>query len=537
VSARADAVLEPRLFADFATPPGTGAEPDPRPADGRADGPGDGSTGATDGVGAEPDAVLAERAWLAGDPVTALAAADRALAAGDDPLGRAATVVAAAAGADGALSEAATRWRGVAAIGGGAAAVQAHARAALACALVGRVATAEADLAAARAGLADPAPRGLTVLLDGVSAVLDAVRGDLRGASDRLAGLAAATVPSDAFAVDSWPELVIEVLAAGGEEEVARAVLAAHPSEPSGRRLLLAAWLDLRAGRLADARVGLAAAAKRPALRRNAVLAAAVTVGLARRSGDAAALATTWHRVAPVVAGAEVELLQVDVWGELSTGAAAVPAAGPAAAAIAASIDAAVAAAGGPTWCAAAALWWRVQRAVVAADPAAAAAAAAELSALAGGSGRVQAVAAAAGCWADVLAGRVEVGAVRTAAQRLVGTGRPWEAAALCLAAAARTDEPATARELLGAGRTLRGRVSPDRAVGRDGLSRREREVGRLVLDGLTQREIGARLYISPKTVEQHVARLRQKLVAANRAELVAALRTRLQPPATRREG
>jgi DNA-binding NarL/FixJ family response regulator len=119
----------------------------------------------------------------------------------------------------------------------------------------------------------------------------------------------------------------------------------------------------------------------------------------------------------------------------------------------------------------------------------------------------------------------------------MVGVGRPWEAAALCLAAAGRASEPATARELLGLGRTLRGRVSPDRAIGRDGLSQREREVGRLVLDGLTQREIGARLYISPKTVEQHVARLRQKLVAANRAELVAALRARLQPPGPRRTG
>jgi DNA-binding CsgD family transcriptional regulator len=54
--------------------------------------------------------------------------------------------------------------------------------------------------------------------------------------------------------------------------------------------------------------------------------------------------------------------------------------------------------------------------------------------------------------------------------------------------------------------------------------------VGALVVDGLTQKEIGARLYISPKTVEQHVARMRQKLAASNRAALVAALRTQLGP-------
>jgi hypothetical protein len=45
---------------------------------------------------------------------------------------------------------------------------------------------------------------------------------------------------------------------------------------------------------------------------------------------------------------------------------------------------------------------------------------------------------------------------------------------------------------------------------------------------GLTQKEIGARLYISPKTLEQHVARLRRKLAATNRAGLVAALRAHL---------
>ena len=53
--------------------------------------------------------------------------------------------------------------------------------------------------------------------------------------------------------------------------------------------------------------------------------------------------------------------------------------------------------------------------------------------------------------------------------------------------------------------------------------------MGALVIDGLTHREIGARLYISPKTVEQHVARLRQKLAASNRATLVAGLRACLE--------
>ena len=77
-------------------------------------------------------------------------------------------------------------------------------------------------------------------------------------------------------------------------------------------------------------------------------------------------------------------------------------------------------------------------------------------------------------------------------------------------------------------GRGLRTSAGAPGRTAPGGLSDREREVGALVVDGLTHREIGARLYISPKTVEQHVARLRQKLAASNRATLVAALRPHL---------
>ncbi|AFR46771.1 hypothetical protein KTR9_0103 [Gordonia sp. KTR9] len=41
----------------------------------------------------------------------------------------------------------------------------------------------------------------------------------------------------------------------------------------------------------------------------------------------------------------------------------------------------------------------------------------------------------------------------------------------------------------------------------------------------MTHREIGERLYISAKTVEHHVARIRRRLDAGSRSELLAALR------------
>ena len=51
------------------------------------------------------------------------------------------------------------------------------------------------------------------------------------------------------------------------------------------------------------------------------------------------------------------------------------------------------------------------------------------------------------------------------------------------------------------------------------GISVREREVLALLADGLTDREIGERLGISPRTVETHVGSLLSKLGVRNRAQ------------------
>lgn len=53
-------------------------------------------------------------------------------------------------------------------------------------------------------------------------------------------------------------------------------------------------------------------------------------------------------------------------------------------------------------------------------------------------------------------------------------------------------------------------------------LTPREREVMRLVADGLTNRQIGERLYISEKTASVHVSNVLTKLGASGRAEAVA---------------
>ena len=64
-----------------------------------------------------------------------------------------------------------------------------------------------------------------------------------------------------------------------------------------------------------------------------------------------------------------------------------------------------------------------------------------------------------------------------------------------------------------------KGRAGP-KAVGL--LSRREVEVLRLLGEGLSNREIAERLFISPKTAEHHVSRIYAKLGLSTRGEAAA---------------
>ena len=53
-------------------------------------------------------------------------------------------------------------------------------------------------------------------------------------------------------------------------------------------------------------------------------------------------------------------------------------------------------------------------------------------------------------------------------------------------------------------------------------LSAREYDVAQLIAEGLTNREIGARLFVSPKTISAHVEHILAKLGAGRRAEIAA---------------
>jgi DNA-binding CsgD family transcriptional regulator len=345
-----------------------------------------------------------------------------------------------------------------------------------------------------------------------------------------------AWVPADTAAALAAPIAVLAGDAATAETLLTDALRrgTGGPAAAARHRLLLA-WVRLRAGRF-DTAVGELADRPDRADRaedvvpgRDRLVVAALQAGLARRSGDVARLRNAWAGVEQALARRAVDLFQTEMLEELLVAAVRLrqpqridPVLGV--------LEAQLEGLGRPVVWAVALNWLRLQLAVAADDADAVVAQAERLRDLEPPAGRQRAQRVAAQHWAQAFSGRVDVDALGASLDALAFHQLPWEASRLAGQAAIRVTDAGLARRLLERARELSSaEVQLDvsrSAAPPSGLSEREIEVAQLVVAGRTHREIGSQLFLSPKTVEHHVARIRTKLGATTRAEFLAALRT-----------
>ncbi|MDQ0689693.1 LuxR C-terminal-related transcriptional regulator [Arthrobacter sp. W4I7] len=313
------------------------------------------------------------------------------------------------------------------------------------------------------------------------------------------------------------------------------------------RLFLLQAWSAMQQDRLDDARLAINEASKVnhwPLVPRDEFLCAALEVGLARRNGEIPELLTAWERAHEAMLHTSVDLYSLLPWAELMIAAARLRETRR----VAHYLEAAnqlLGRLGDPPLWAVPFHWAAVQAALLGDSPADLAPHAAALARAANHSHLAAVFAGAGKAWVSVLAGKFRPVDVESAARGLARVGMSWEGARLAGHAAARADERKDMVRLLSCARDLhpqsgpggngtsRGHESRDTsAEGANGmhpegsgLSEREKEVAKLVLEGKTYREIGEAIYISPRTAEHHIARMRRRLGAENRSDLLARLR------------
>ncbi|MEU7766841.1 LuxR C-terminal-related transcriptional regulator [Nocardia sp. NPDC049190] len=336
-----------------------------------------------------------------------------------------------------------------------------------------------------------------------------------------------------------------------GSGEPRRAADALRRATASGLRChqleVLSAWTAMLGGDERAAAATVAALDHDSLDIRDRLLAHGVAVGLARRSGDHTALTRAWQAAYPLFDDVQADLLSVLPIGELWLAGIRLRDAGRVMPLVDA-MSALLRRLGEPPAWANALHWYGVQAAIAKERPDELLPHAHVLKAAAEAGDRHAAVLADAGrTWVLVLRGQVDAAPVHAAVAALTEIGMIWDGARLASEAALAAPDSATATTLLKLARMVRAdarpqepQVRPTPVAARAGvdatpalavqataaiLSDREHEVAELVLLGLTYREIGARLYISAKTVEHHVARIRRRIGARSRSELLSMLR------------
>jgi DNA-binding CsgD family transcriptional regulator len=496
---------------------------------------------------------LADALALTGDCTTAGRLADELLGS-DDAAERAAAVRIAASIAlhDGSAAQAADlfRWLGpypdafVSASG------------AIVAVAAGDLASARAALSAESAGPPTSTARAARSLAEGLLLSLDQ---PFPIAVARLGNSITAEQQSPGVAPDTPAALVTLAALHGGDPVRARSVIGravragsqtdtAEESFASHRHRLLLGWVRMLDGQLPAAAADAAATADATLHRRDALWAAALQTAIARRSGDSGAVQKHWYAAAEVLAEYSMDLFSLLPLGELWVAAARMR-----------QVDrlqhtlteafALLESLGDPVLWSVPLHWAGVHAGILANSPEAVAPHGHALTAAAAHSAFAKALSTAGRTWLRVLANHVDIDEVTAAARGLSQFGLTWDATRLASQAALQTPDGRVSGAMLQLARDLKQTVAVDDAPGlesaatvADGarggpsrpassrLSDREREVAELLLLGMPYRDIGSQLFISAKTVEHHVARIRRRLGAESRSEMLSMLRAMLAP-------
>ncbi|GAA2172385.1 hypothetical protein GCM10009846_10110 [Agrococcus versicolor] len=386
-----------------------------------------------------------------------------------------------------------------------------------------RAAMGAASLTSRDAGFAD--------LADGL---LLSVEGAGDGALDALARSVSTLAPLGAGVVMFETPAALAALIAIGRGEPATAelllerALRAEMGGESGRRrhLLLISWALMVQGRMDAAEARLRDLGSRQALcDRDLLLHWCLIAGIARRRTDSAGMRDAWREIRALTFGLQMTLYDLLPLGEMMVVAARLRDADRMRQ-MTTSAVAAMERLDSPIAWSASVSWHGVQAAFQAEDPAALIPHANALVRAERISPYAATLAQAGQIWLSVLRREADFDSVEASVRALAAVGHVWDAARLAGQAALQHPERETALSMMQLARSISNEHEREttREVKSSALTAREQEVARLVLDGQGYRAIGARLFISPKTVEHHVARIRSRLGASSRGELLERL-------------
>jgi DNA-binding CsgD family transcriptional regulator len=414
----------------------------------------------------------------------------------------------------------------------------------------GDVASARDALRLKDAGPPTTAARATRSLAEGLLLTLDQPYPD---AMAKL-GQAIAAEQSIAQAIPDSPAALVTLAAIHGGDPVrarsviGRAVRAGADTLFERRHLLLSGWIKMQDGQLTSASADVAAAGAE-LHRRDALWAAALQTAIARRNGDPGSLQKHWYAAMEVLADCSVDLFALLPLGELWVAAARMRQVDQLRHSLRQAFGL-LESLSNPTLWSVPLHWAGVHAGILANSPEAVAPHGQALSG-AVDSALARALSGAGRTWLRVLADQVDADEVTAAARALSRVGLTSDATRLAGQAALQTPEGRVSGAMLQLARDLKlstgavetlsettdaepstGRpAAPSRPTTGSQLSDREREVAELLLLGLPYRDIGSQLFISAKTVEHHVARIRRRLGAGSRSEMLSMLRATLTPP------